>query len=417
MGIDEHCTFTEKIKMTNKEAAIEIIQKLREAGYTALMAGGCVRDMLLGRAAKDYDVATNAHPEEVSKRFHRTIKVGAKFGVVIVLIKNVQVEVATFRTESGYLDGRHPSHVAFADAKEDASRRDFTINGMFYDPIEEKVIDYVGGQKDLQRQIIRTIGDANTRFGEDYLRMLRAIRFSTQLGFEIEQATWQAICKTAPNIRRISGERIAMELETLLTHPNRGEGFLKLVESGLAAQIFSKISTEQMRYGGSVAGHLRKRVDFSLALAAIFSGCDVELAIERCEALKLSTDRYKHIRFLLGHRAALLDADMPLANLKKLMAKPYFLDLYELQRAIQRAEKKSVSSLVKIKKRARALAGENLTPKPLLDGHELIALGAIPGPQVGELAEELYVEQLSGTLRTPQQAREWVQKWLQKHTT
>ena len=401
--------------MTHKEAAIEIIKKLREAGFTALMAGGCVRDMLLGRAAKDYDVATNAHPEEVMKRFGRTIKVGAKFGVVIVVIKNVQVEVATFRTESGYFDGRHPSQVAFADAKEDASRRDFTINGMFYDPIEEKVIDYVGGRKDLQRRVIRTIGDADTRFGEDYLRMLRAIRFSMQLGFEIEKATWQAICKIAPNIRRISGERIAMELETLLTHPNRQEGFFKLIESGLAGHIFSVNAAEHIRYDVSVLGHLRKRVDFSLALAAVFAGCDVELAIGQCEVLKLSTDRYKHIRFLLGHRDVLLDADMPLANLKKLMARPYFLDLYELQRAIQRAKNKPVSAIIKIKKRARALAGENLTPRPLLNGHELIALGAIPGPQVGELAEELYVEQLGGNLRSQNQAREWVQRWLKKH--
>jgi poly(A) polymerase len=403
--------------MTHKEAAIEIIKRLRHDGYTAFLAGGCVRDMLLGRPAKDYDVATNAHPEEVMRRFARTIKVGAKFGVVVVLIKNVQVEVATFRTESGYLDGRHPSQVAFADAKEDASRRDFTINGMFYDPIEEKVIDYVGGQKDLQRRIIRTIGDANTRFGEDYLRMLRAIRFSTQIGFEIEKATWQAICKTAPNICRISGERIAMELETLLTHPNRGKGFAELIESGLAAQIFPSLTAEYTRYGVGVTEHLRKRVDFSLALAAVFAGCEVELAIEQCELLKLSADRYKHIKFLLGHRGVLLDADMPLATLKKLMAKPYFLDLYELQRAIQRAEKKSVSSLIKIKKRARSLAGENLTPAPLLNGHELIALGAISGPQVGELAEELYIEQLSGNLHTPQHARQWVEKWLQKHHT
>jgi poly(A) polymerase len=403
--------------MTHKDAAIEIIKKLRAAGYTSLMAGGCVRDMLLGRAAKDYDVATSAHPEEVSKLFHRTIKVGAKFGVVIVLIKNVQVEVATFRTEGGYLDGRHPSRVAFADAKEDASRRDFTINGMFYDPIEEKVIDYVGGQKDLQRRTLRTIGDADTRFGEDYLRMLRAIRFSMQLGFEIEKATWLAICKTALHIRRISGERIAMELETLLTHPNRGEGFPKLIESGLAAPIFPKVAAEQMKYGVSVVGRLRKRLDFSLALAAVFAGCEVELAIEQCGPLKLSTDRYKHIRFLLGHRGVLLDADMPLAALKKLMARPYFLDLYELQRAIQRAEKKPVSALIKIKKRARALMGENLTPTPLLNGHELITLGAIPGPQVGELAEELYVEQLSGNLHTPHQAREWVKHWLMARKT
>ena len=218
--------------------------------------------------------------------FHRTVKVGAKFGVVVVLIKSVQVEVATFRTENGYVDGRHPSKVVFADAKEDASRRDFTINGMFYDPIEDKVIDYVGGQKDLQHRIIRTIGNPQTRFGEDYLRMLRAIRFSTQLGFEIEKSTWEAICNTVHNIRKISGERIAMELESLLTHPNRAAGFAEFIESGLARQIFTNIPVEQMLYGIKVLEHLRKRVDFSLALAAVFAACDTDLAIGQCEVFK-----------------------------------------------------------------------------------------------------------------------------------
>ena len=402
--------------MTHKEAAIDIIKCLRQNGFTALFAGGCVRDMLVGRAAKDYDVATNAHPDDVVRFFPRTVKVGAKFGVVVVLIKNVQVEVATFRTESGYLDGRHPSQVTFADAREDAGRRDFTINGMFFDPIEGKVIDYVGGQKDLQHHVIRTIGDAQTRFGEDYLRMLRAIRFSTQLGFKIEQATWEAICKTAHNIRNISGERIAMELEALLTHPARADGFSKLLESGLATHIFTNMSQEQFEYGINVLKNLRKRVDFSLALAAVCAGCEVQSALEQCEVLRLSVNHYRHMKFLLDHRSALLDADMPLAGLKKLMAKPYFLDLYELQRALQRAEKATVAPLIKIKKRARALKGQELTPKPLLDGHELIALGAVAGPQVGELAEELYIEQLSGNLHTADHARQWVKHWLQTHT-
>ena len=401
--------------MTHKDAAIEIVRRLRQHGFTAFFAGGCVRDMMLGRAAKDYDVATSAHPDDVMKLFSRTLKVGAKFGVVIVLIRNVQVEVATFRTESGYLDGRHPTHVAFSGAQQDASRRDFTINGMFYDPIENKVIDYVDGRNDLQRRLIRTIGDAQLRFGEDYLRMLRAIRFSTQLGFEIERYTWEAISKTAPNIRKISSERIAMELEMLLAHPDRAEGFAMLVKSGLAHAVFPDITSDRMQYGLKVLSHLRKRVSFALALSAVFAACDVELTLGQCEILKLSTRYLKHMNFLLNHRGVLLDADMPLANLKKLMASPYFLDLFECQRAIQRAENASVGALSKIKKRARALAGENLTPRPLLNGHELIALGAVPGPQVGELAEELYVEQLGGKIQTPYQAREWAKRWLQAH--
>ncbi len=182
--------------MSNKQAAIEVIQELQRHGYQALLAGGCVRDMLLGRPAKDYDVATDARPDDVMRLFYRTLKVGAKFGVVIVLTRGRQVEVATFRSEAGYEDGRHPTRVDFTSVAEDASRRDFTINGMFYDPLKEQVIDYVGGQADLRNRIIRTIGDPDERFGEDYLRMLRAIRFSTQLGFEIEPHTYSASAAT-----------------------------------------------------------------------------------------------------------------------------------------------------------------------------------------------------------------------------
>ncbi|MCD6392697.1 MAG: CCA tRNA nucleotidyltransferase, partial [Planctomycetes bacterium] len=167
--------------MTNREPAIKVIRRLHKAGHEALLAGGCVRDMILNRAAKDYDVATDARPQEVVKLFARTRKIGAKFGVVMVLDRNQQVEVATFRTESGYADGRHPDKVEFATAKADAARRDFTINGMFYDPIEKKILDFVGGQADLARCVIRTIGKPHDRFGEDYLRMLRAVRFSTRL--------------------------------------------------------------------------------------------------------------------------------------------------------------------------------------------------------------------------------------------
>ncbi|MBE0535987.1 MAG: CCA tRNA nucleotidyltransferase, partial [Phycisphaerae bacterium] len=198
--------------MTNRQLAIKIIRRLHKAGRQALLAGGCVRDMLLNRTAKDYDVATDAHPDEVSRLFKRTLRIGAKFGVVMVMEEDQKVEVATFRTESGYADGRHPDQVAFATAKADASRRDFTINGMFYDPIEKRVIDYVSGQADLKSKIIRTIGNPKERFDEDYLRMLRAVRFSTQLGFKIEPKTKAAVCSNVQFISKISGERIATEL-------------------------------------------------------------------------------------------------------------------------------------------------------------------------------------------------------------
>ncbi len=224
--------------MTSKQAAIQIIRRLRKAGFEALLAGGCVRDMLCGKKPKDYDVVTGAKPAEVCRLFQRTIKVGAKFGVIIVLVDSHQIEVATFRTETGYSDGRRPDKVSFTSAKEDALRRDFTINGMFYDPLEKEVIDYVGGREDLKRKTIRAIGVPAERFGEDYLRMLRVVRFSAQLDFKVEKNTLNAVKKYSANIVKISGERIAMELESLFAASERKKSVKLLNETGLAKQIF-----------------------------------------------------------------------------------------------------------------------------------------------------------------------------------
>ncbi len=403
--------------MSNKQAAIEIIRRLQQHGFQALLAGGCVRDMLLGRPAKDYDVATEALPADVIRLFRRTLKVGAKFGVVIVLTQGAQVEVATFRSEAGYEDGRHPTEVRFTSAAEDASRRDFTINGMFYDPLQEQVIDYVGGQADLARRIIRTIGDPQERFGEDYLRMLRALRFSTQLGFAIESATYQAVRRNAANIVRISGERIALELEGILISPNRAAGAAMLIETGLAASIFPGFTGAQAGQGVAVLGRLRKKVDFPLALAGFFAGCPTDFVLERCEILKLSRKQARHLEFLLAHRARLLDVEMSLAQLKKLLAGPYFWDLYELERALQKAAaaKEGLSALSRLRRRIRDLGGIDVKPKPLLNGHDLMHLGAVPGPALGQLAEELYVAQLEGEVQTRDQAEQWARAWLQRH--
>jgi len=401
--------------MTNKQAAIKVIKRLSSNGYLALLAGGCVRDMLLGRAASDYDVATNARPDEVIKLFRRTLKVGAKFGVVIVLTQGRQVEVATFRTEGGYADGRHPDTVEFAIAAEDAGRRDFTINGMFYDAMKERVIDYVGGQKDLKSQIIRTIGKAEERFGEDYLRMLRAVRFSTQLGFKIESKTWSAIRKNAKKITKISGERIAIEIESMLVNPNRSIGASMLAESGLAKEIFPGFKDKQAKYAVEVSGQLRKKIDFALALAGFFAGCETEFAIDKCKVLKLSRSQNKHIKFLLSNRGKLLDENMSLAQLKMIASEPYFRDLYELQRAIQKTERKIIAPLINLRKRIKALGDVELRPKPLLNGYDLIRLGAVPGPGLGQLAEEMYIAQLEGKLQTAKQAKNWTADWLKKH--
>lgn len=404
--------------MTNKQAAIKIIKRLRRNGFQALLAGGCVRDMLLGQRAKDYDVATDAQPKEVIGLFRRTLKVGAKFGVIIVLVEDRQVEVATFRTEAQYTDGRHPGAVKFSNAAEDASRRDFTINGMFYDPLQKEVIDYVDGQADLRAKIVRTIGRPAERFSEDYLRMLRAVRFSTQLGFAIETLTWSAICSNATKIIQISGERISIELEGILVNPNRAAGASMLFDSGLADAVFPGLSCQHRKTAIEILGQLRKKVDFALALACFLAGCRTEFAIEKCRVLKLSRSQTKHIKFLLANRGKLLDERMSLAGLKKILAEPYFRDLYELQRAIQKAEgggRESTAPLVNLRKRIKALGDVELRPKPLLNGHDLIRLGAVPGPGLGQLKEELYIAQLEGKLQTPQQAKQWAQKWLQKH--
>jgi len=400
--------------MANKEAAIQIVKRLRDAGFQALLAGGCVRDMLLRRRPNDYDVATDARPADVMKLFRRTLKVGAKFGVVIVLSDKTQVEVATFRTESDYADGRHPSKVRFANAREDAARRDFTINAMFYDPDAKKVIDYYRGQADLKNKIVRTVGDPAERFGEDYLRMLRAVRFSTQLGFSIEPKTQKAVCNQAENITKISGERIATELEGILISPNRAKGVSLLIETGLSSAIFPGFAGQSAEFAVRVMTCLPAKIDFPLGLAALFAGFETRLALEKCKLLKLSRNQNKHIAFLLDHRGKLL-RDLSLAELKLLLSGPYFEDLFALQKAIQKASSQSIGPLVKLRKRINKLKGVELRPRPILNGHELMVLGAVPGPALGQLAREMYIAQLEGKLQSAEQAKNWATKWLQSH--
>ena len=416
-GQGTHVKRNEKEKVSNRGGALYVVKCLRQKGFAALFAGGCVRDMLLARRANDYDVVTDAVPEEIIRLFRRTLKIGAKFGVVMVLRDGKQIEVATFRTEGGYADGRHPKTVEFATAKEDALRRDFTINGMFYDPMGREVLDFVGGREDLKRRVIRTIGAAHERFGEDYLRMLRAVRFAVRLDFEIEKKTWEAICELAGKIVHISAERIAAEMEGILTHPNRRRGAELLAQNGLAKHIFAMMTKENFAFGADVLGRMGKRIDWPMALAGWFAAMDVKKALTTAEMLKLSGATVKHLRSLLEKRGVLLDDDLPLAELKMLAGGPYFWDLYDFQAAIQKARGESMAGLTKIKKRAMALKGKNLCPKPLLDGHELIALGAVPGPMVGRLSREMYVAQLAEQISTAAQARAWVESWLKTHIT
>ena len=401
--------------MSNREAAYKVVRRLRKEGYQALFAGGCVRDRLLGRAADDYDVVTDAVPEQVTRCFRRTLQIGAQFGVVMVLTEGKQVEVATFRTEGGYQDGRHPGHVEFASAVEDASRRDFTVNGMFYDPIEKTVLDFVEGQRDLEKGILRTIGNPDERFSEDYLRMLRAVRFSVKLDFDVEPKTWASIKKHAVRITGISAERIAAELERILTHPNRAHGVQLLIDSGLALAVFKIFKSQPAGFGKAVLEHLPKAVDFPLALAAFWAGFEAKEALGECKKLKLSNDHLRHVRFLLEKRGVLLDADMAISKLKLLLHEPYFWDLLTLQTAIQRVKDESDQPLRRIRKRIQTIDEKDIRPKPLLDGHELITMGVTPGPTVGQLAQEMYIAQLEGQLKTKPQAAQWCREWIEAH--
>ncbi|MEN6336574.1 MAG: CCA tRNA nucleotidyltransferase, partial [Phycisphaerales bacterium] len=294
---------------------------------------------------------------------------------------------------------------------------DFTINGMFYDPLTEQVIDYVEGQADLVRRVIRTIGNPEERFGEDYLRMLRAVRFSTRLGFAIEPETYAAIGRNAAKITRISGERIAAELEGILVHPNRARGAAMLIETGLARTIFPGFDDERAAEAVAVLKRLRKTVGFPLALAAFFSGGASQFAMERCELLKLSNKHVRHMEFLLTHRGELIEAEMSLAQLKRFLAESHFWDLYELERAIQKtqASRQGLGRLARLRRRIRDLGDIDVKPKPLLNGHDLMRLGATPGPSLGQLSEELYTAQLEGDVATPEQAERWVADWLTRH--
>src|SRR5256884_7618083 len=224
-----------------EKTAREIAARLRESGHVAYLAGGCVRDIVRGQTPKDFDIATDAKPENVQKLFPRTFAVGAHFGVVIVLENGFQFEVATFRSDDAYIDGRHPSAVHFSSPEEDAQRRDFTINGMFYDPVADKVIDLVGGRADIEAKLVRAIGDPAQRFAEDRLRMLRAVRFATVLDYKIDDQTCEALIANAASIHEISAERIRDELVRIFLSPNRGRGWDLLDASGLMRAILPEI--------------------------------------------------------------------------------------------------------------------------------------------------------------------------------
>jgi len=430
-----------------REAATDIVKTLVQAGHEAVFAGGCVRDMLRGVTPKDYDIATSALPEQVQKLFPKSHAVGAHFGVVIVVRDGVQFEVATFRRDGVYSDGRHPDSVEFTSAEEDAKRRDFTVNGLFFDPLKEEVLDYVGGRADLGAGILRAIGDARQRFREDHLRLLRAIRFATVLGFEIEKETWTAIGEMADAIKQVSAERIRMELEKIFTHPSRVRGFDLLVESGLMKAVLPEIlvlqgceQPPQFHPEGDVFVHTRIMLgllppDASLPLVLSVLFHDIakpatftrdpdgrirfnnhdklgaQMANDILRRLKFSNDIVEPVVEAVDRHMMFKDVQkMRVSRLKRFMAHEGFDDELELHR-VDCMSSNGLSDnydFLKAKQVEFGTEQKPLVPPPLVNGRDVMALGIPAGPRVGELLGAVQDMQLEGALKTHGEAMEWL---------
>ncbi len=387
-----------KIKMETLHVAESILARLRDCGYEAYLAGGCVRDKLLGAVPTDYDVATSATPEEVCRIFRRTKKVGAQFGVVIVVLKNTEIEVATFRTDCSYKDGRRPEAVRFSSPEEDARRRDFTINGMFYDPANDRIIDYVGGRDDLDAQIVRCIGEPERRFEEDHLRMLRAVRFAARLGFSIEDSTMRAIGANAQRITEISAERIRMELELILTNPNRVRAWQLLRGTRLLNYLSPSMSLtdEQANLVENILGHLPADITVCQAFAVMLLSLPDESIKNACVGLRCSNDTTEGVRFLASNSGVASKADsLDLADIKVLLNTGLFNDLLVVASALAQAEGTGERELQNLSRRSSRIAPEAIAPRPLITGDDLMRFGLSPGPQFGKILSRVYREQLN----------------------
>jgi poly(A) polymerase len=394
-----------------RQFALDVVRQLRAAGFEAYWAGGCVRDELLGRRPKDYDVATSARPPEIRGLFgnKRTLPLGAAFGVITVLGPRPagMIEVATFRQDADYSDGRHPDHVTFSSAREDAARRDFTINGMFFDPIDGQVIDYVGGQEDLRNRLIRAIGSPRLRFGEDKLRMLRAVRFAAAFGFTIDAETAAAVGEMAHQITVVSPERIAMEMRRLLTEPGRVQGVRHFIELGLAAAVLPEIvprdaaSRSQAERALDVLGRLRDP-SFPLALAALLAErADAAAVRELGLRWKLSNKEADEAAWLFEHRLALAGAGtQPWSKLQPLLVHPWAESLVDLHEVSSPQGPEDAAWCREKLSQPR----EKLDPPPLLTGDDLRALGLQPGPKFKTILQAVRDALLDGQIRTKEEA-------------
>jgi poly(A) polymerase len=429
-----------------KLAATRIVTQLRAAGYSAYLVGGCVRDLLLGLAPQDYDVATSARPEDVISLFPETIPVGAQFGVVLVVIrphgeKPIHVEVATYRNDMGYSDGRHPDAVRYSKTpEEDVQRRDFTINGLLLDPFNNEVLDYVGGSADLERRIIRTIGDPRQRFREDKLRMMRAVRFAARLEYEIESSTMVAIRELARDIHEVSRERIRDELDKMLTEGHARRCFELLDSSGLLLEILPEVSTmkgveqpPQYHPEGDVWTHtllllegLEKGCSKSLAWGVLLhdvgkpttfrvapdrirfdSHAEVGtvMAKEICRRLRFPNDIIEQVCSLVANHMRFGDVKkMKESTLKRFMRLPSFAEHLELHRLDCSASHRDLSLYEFVRDKLENTPAEQIRPAPLITGTDLIENGWRPGPQFRTVLQAVEDAQLEGRLHTREEA-------------
>jgi poly(A) polymerase len=426
--------------------AVAIVGCLREHGHRAYLVGGCVRDHLLGRVPKDYDVATDARPELIMSLFPRTIAVGARFGVIIVRRHRRNFEVATFREDLGYTDGRHPDQVCFGSPRADARRRDFTINGLFLDPLTGEIIDYVGGRRDLDRRLIRAIGDPDARFTEDKLRMIRAVRFAARLGWRIETKTRAAIARRAAEINSVSAERIHDELNLILTGERPALGLQLLEELGLLAALLPEVQAmkgmpqpPEVHPEGDVFTHtlimlermklFHRRPAFALAVLLHDVGkpptyqladrirfnqhdqIGAELAEQMLRRLRFPNAEIATVTALVKEHMRFINVkDMRPAKLKRFLRQPDFNLHLELHRLDCLASHGDISNYTFCRRKLRGLSRERepLRPPRLLTGHDLIALGLAPGPRFAAILTALEDAQLEGEVTTREQAMAWV---------
>ena len=421
--------------------ALEIVKKLYAKGFVAYYAGGWVRDKILGLPSDDIDIATNASPEDIQKIFKKTFPKGAAFGVISVLMDKREYEVATFRKEGGYSDGRRPDNVEYTDAQGDATRRDFTINGMFYDPLQEKVLDFVGGEHDLKKRIIRAIGDADTRFSEDKLRILRAVRFAANLDFDIEEKTKKAVKKMAREIHQVSFERIRVELLKILTGGRARKGFALLDELGLLEEILPDVlkmkgveQPPEFHPEGDVFVHtmmmlgmLKKGVADDFAFAVLlhdvgkprtfsvkerirFDGhveVGADMAVDICKQLKFSNKAIDHIFELIRQHLKFKDVKkMRESTLKRFLRQDRFEDHLELHRIDCLCSHGSLESYEFCKEKLALFKKEKIKPTPLMGGKDLIKMGLKPGPFFKKILTYIEDLQLEGKIKTKKQALE-----------